>query len=148
MTDIFSKKKRSAIMSRVRGRDTKPERAIQKAVEELGHAYSMYAENLAGKPDLVLDADHVAIFVNGCFWHGHPNCAKAHLPSQNRRFWKEKLEKNRKRDLRNASKLRRQGWSVVTLWSCQEMNTEYVARRLSRVGVRESRHSKVTRSST
>lgn len=145
MTDVFSKKKRSAIMSRVRGKGTKPERAVQRAVKELGHSYSTYGADLPGKPDLVLEADGVAIFVNGCFWHGHRNCNRAHLPSENRRFWKRKLEENKRRDRRNTSKLRRDGWTVVTLWTCEKATVEYVAKRLGRVGVPDKRHPKVTR---
>ena len=142
MTDIFTKKKRSAIMSRVHGVDTKPEKAVRNTLNLLGKKYRAHAKELPGKPDIVLDEDRVVLFVNGCFWHGHLRCRRARLPKENTKFWKEKLEGNRRRDQRVTYELRRDGWSVLTLWTCKEPTAEYVAKRLMKVGVSSSRGSR------
>jgi DNA mismatch endonuclease (patch repair protein) len=139
VTDVFSKKKRSQIMARIRGSGTRPEKAVIKAIEALGGHYRVYVSELPGKPDIVLDDQRVAIFVNGCFWHGHDNCRRAHLPAENKEFWRKKLSGNKLRDRRNATALRREGWSVVTFWTCSEPTAKYVASRLSRVGVSAGR---------
>ena len=138
MTDVFSKSKRSDIMARVRGKDTTPEKAVRGTLKKIGLHFRTQASDLPGKPDLVLDDHRIAVFVNGCFWHGHPNCKRAHCPEDNREFWERKLKSNRRRDLRNTAVLRRSGWKVVTFWTCKEPSAEYVARRLKRVGVRGS----------
>ena len=118
-SDIFSKRKRSEIMSLVRSADTKPERVVRSFLSSEGYRYRLHSPNLPGRPDIVLRKYRTVIFVNGCFWHQHRGCKKASVPIQNRDFWMAKLVRNKERDKQVTSKLRRIGWSVLTLWECQ-----------------------------
>jgi len=118
MADIFNKKKRSQIMSRISGKDTKPEIIIRKALFSEGYRYRLHRKNLPGNPDIVFPSRKKVIFVNGCFWHGH-TCKKAALPSTNKLFWKKKLTGNKKRDKLNLEKLKAMGWKSLVIWQCQ-----------------------------
>jgi DNA mismatch endonuclease (patch repair protein) len=104
-------------MSLIRSRDTKPELIVRKAVWAAGFRYRLYCRNLPGRPDLVFPALRTVVFIHGCYWHAH-SCQKGRIPAQNSRFWREKFAANRTRDQRNAQRLRRQGWSVLTVWEC------------------------------
>ncbi len=108
-------------MSRIRGRDTKPELALRSMLHRLGYRFTVNAPNnrlLPGKPDLVLPKHHSVIFVHGCFWHGHENCPHFRLPQSRRAWWKRKITGNQARDLRNEDALRKAGWHVITIWEC------------------------------
>lgn len=119
MADRLSKQKRSWLMGRVRGSNTLPERLVEKFLRQRGIRFRRHDRQLPGTPDIILPERHVAIFVNGCFWHGHKGCRRSRLPSTRRRFWSEKIEANRKRDERVRRALRREGWSVLTVWGCR-----------------------------
>ena len=126
MTDVFSPEKRSEIMSRIRGRDTKPELALRSLLHRLGYRFTVNGplnRSLPGKPDLVLPKYQTVIFVHGCFWHGHENCPAFRLPKTRRPWWKAKIEGNQARDRRNENDLRNLGWHVVTIWECALNNT-------------------------
>mgnify|MGYP001300842414 CR=1 FL=1 len=117
--DIVSKEKRSIMMSGIKGKDTHPEIAVRKFLHANGFRFRLHRKDLPGKPDIVLPKLNTIIFVNGCFWHRH-NCKKGkHLPKSNVDFWKDKLEKNKIRDRKNATALRDSGWQVLTIWECQ-----------------------------
>lgn len=118
MVDIVTPEKRSAMMSRIRSKNTKPEMAVRKQIFAAGFRYRLHARNLPGKPDLVLSRYKVAVFVHGCFWHGH-ECQKGRLPGSNRDFWREKIAKNIKNDQRASKTLKADGWTVVTIWECR-----------------------------
>ena len=118
-------------MSRIRGRDTAPERAVRSILHRLGLRFSLRRKELPGKPDIVLPARGAVVFVHGCFWHQHPRCCLAVMPQTRQTFWMEKLHRNVDRDSENARALRRLGWKVVTVWECELADTERVARRLS-----------------
>lgn len=121
MTDIFTPQKRSEVMSRIRGRDTKPELALRSMLHRLGYRFTVNGpknKKLPGRPDIVLPKYHTAIFVHGCFWHGHEHCPYFRLPSTRHKWWKSKIEGNRARDLKNESALLDKGWHVVTIWEC------------------------------
>ncbi|MCK4340844.1 MAG: DNA mismatch endonuclease Vsr [Phycisphaerae bacterium] len=119
MTDQFSAGKRSAIMRAIRGKDTKPEHAVRSLIHRLGYRYRLHVRELPGCPDLVFPSRRKVIFVHGCFWHRH-HCRKGRsTPTTRARFWKEKLESNKSRDVKHRRKLRRLGWSVLTIWECQ-----------------------------
>lgn len=118
MADIFTKRKRSEVMSRIRGKDTKPEVSFRKALHRLGFRYRLHAKGLPGKPDIVLPKYRTAIFVHGCFWHGHRPCKVYRLPKTNREFWAEKIAGNRSRDRRNVKALLGDGWRVAVVWEC------------------------------
>ena len=117
MADTISKAERSALMARIRGKDTKPEVFVRSALHRAGFRFRLYARGLPGRPDIVLPRHGVVIFVHGCFWHRH-GCALASEPATRRRFWQAKFEANMARDRRNARALRKLGWRVLTVWEC------------------------------
>ena len=133
MADVYSKAKRSEIMSRVRTRRTAPEDAVAAMLRRLRARFRRNVKSLPGNPDLLVPAARTAIFVHGCFWHGHPNCNRAKLPKTNRAFWRSKIAGNRMRDARNARKLRKEGWHVLTVWQCRLRKPDQVLNRLKRV---------------
>jgi DNA mismatch endonuclease (patch repair protein) len=119
--DVFTPAKRSEVMSRIRGRDTKPELALRSMLHRLGYRFTVNGPKnkaLPGRPDLVLPKHRTVIFVHGCFWHGHEHCPHFRLPKSRRVWWKRKIEGNRARDLRNEDAIRACGWHVVTIWEC------------------------------
>lgn len=118
MPDRFDKATRSRIMAAIRGANTAPELAVRKHLHALGLRFRIHRRDLPGRPDIVLPKYRTVVFVHGCFWHRHRDCPMAVLPATNRRFWRTKLEGNRRRDLRNVRALRRAGWKVVTVWQC------------------------------
>jgi DNA mismatch endonuclease, patch repair protein len=117
--DFLSKKKRSMLMSRVRGTKTKPELAVRQVVQRLGYKYEAYKASLPARPDLVFPASHKVILVHGCFWHRHYRCPKTTMPKSRTEFWRRKFEQNRRRDRLQLRQLRRQGWNALILWECQ-----------------------------
>lgn len=119
-------------MARIRSRETKPEITVRNLLSAMGYRYRVNVQKLAGAPDIVLQARRKIVFVHGCFWHRHPGCALARIPKSHKRFWLAKLEANRLRDGRVKAALRREGWSVATVWECQLKDTERLARRLRR----------------
>lgn len=106
-------------MGRVRSRDTKPEMLVRRLVYAMGYRYRLHGKDLPGRPDLVFRKRRKAIFVHGCFWHRHQECALARLPKSRGEFWLPKLEANRQRDIKNERALRDAGWSVLTIWECE-----------------------------
>lgn len=118
MADTFSKKKRGEIMRAVKASETSPEILVRKHLFSMGFRYRKNCASLPGKPDIVLPKHRTIIFVNGCFWHGHLNCDASSLPKSNIDYWKEKISKNRKRDVRNRRELRNLGWRVFVVWEC------------------------------
>lgn len=121
MSDIFSSQKRSDIMSKIGGKNTKPEILVRKFLFSRGFRYRINVKTLPGKPDIVLPKYKTVIFINGCFWHGH-NCKKGKLPSSNIDFWKEKISNNKSRDDKNSDLLAKLGWKVIIIWQCEISN--------------------------
>ena len=121
MSDIFSSEKRSNIMSKISGKNTKPEILIRKFLFSKGFRYRINVKALPGKPDIVLPKYTTVIFVNGCFWHGH-TCKKGRIPSSNTDFWKEKILNNKLRDKKNLDLLTELGWKVIIIWLCEINN--------------------------
>jgi DNA mismatch endonuclease (patch repair protein) len=130
--DTLSKTERSAIMRRVRGKDTTPELAVRSLVHKLGLRYALHRGDLPGKPDLVLPGRSKVIFVHGCFWHGHSCRAGRNRPATHRAYWIPKLERNKARDAANSRRLRRKGWSVLTVWECQLKDADRLRRRIAK----------------
>lgn len=112
---------RSAQMGRVRGKDTKPEMRVRRALHAAGLRYRLHAADLPGRPDIVFRKQRVAVFVHGCFWHRHddPDCKLARMPKSRVEFWEPKLTGNRERDRRNLCALRALGWTAIVIWECQ-----------------------------
>lgn len=119
MTDVYSKEKRSRVMSGVRGKNTKPEKRVRSALHRSGYRFRLHRTDLPGKPDIVLPLYNTVIFVNGCFWHQHPGCRKATIPQNNRPFWKKKLTRTVERDKQNRKDLQRLGWNIIIIWECE-----------------------------
>lgn len=111
-------KARSYNMSRIRGKDTKPEVIVRKFLFSKGFCYRKNDPRLPGKPDIVLPKYRTVIFVNGCFWHMHEGCKYFVWPKHNAEFWEKKIRDNAERDRRNCLKLEGQGWKVLTVWEC------------------------------
>jgi len=118
MTDVYSREKRSEIMSRVRNKKTGPEDSVAATLRQLKIRFKQNVSSLPGKPDFVINKYRTVVFVNGCFWHGHSGCKRAKLPSSNIQFWKNKIAKNKKRDNFNTRLLRNNGWRVFVVWQC------------------------------
>ncbi len=119
MTDVHSKTVRSFNMSQIRGKNTKPELLVRKAIFTAGFRYRLNESKLPGKPDIVLPRYRVLIFVNGCFWHGHRLCKYFVLPKTRTLWWKAKIENNRANDKLKQSAVKKMGYKVIVLWECQ-----------------------------
>lgn len=119
MTDIKSPADRSRNMAAIKGKDTKPEMIVRKYLFSRGLRFRVQVKKLPGKPDIVLPKYKTVIFVNGCFWHGHEDCKYFRLPKSNVEFWKEKIERNIARDVRNETELKALGWRVIRVWECE-----------------------------
>lgn len=117
--DKYTPKQRSALMAKVKGKNTGPEKTVRSLVHSLGYRFRLHRRDLPGTPDLAMMSRKLAIFVNGCFWHQHPGCRKAQLPSSRRDFWKAKLEANVIRDRDAITQLEALGWRVLVLWECE-----------------------------
>ncbi|HYO68757.1 MAG TPA: DNA mismatch endonuclease Vsr [Archangium sp.] len=117
--DTISQERRSKNMSRIRSKDTSPELAVRRLVHAAGFRYRLHRKDLPGKPDLVFASRRKVIFIHGCFWHQHKECAVAHRPRSNLAYWLPKLQRNQERDQRAERELLQAGWSVLTLWECE-----------------------------
>lgn len=117
--DRVSPPVRSAIMSCIRGRDTSPEIIVRSILHRLGYRFRLHDQTLPGCPDIVLRSRKSVIFVHGCFWHQHSRCSDGHMPHSRLEYWVPKLERNRTRDRKNQTQLKRLGWRCLTVWECQ-----------------------------
>lgn len=137
MADVFTKEKRSELMSKVRSADTKPELMVRRYLHRHGFRYSLHSSKLPGKPDIVFPSRKVVIFVNGCFWHGHQHCRYFKVPKSNSEFWQNKIASNVARDEKNIKALKEMGYRVIVLWTCQLKSSsikslEAVVRKINR----------------
>lgn len=117
--DIWSKDKRSKVMSRIKSKDTKPELILRSILFREGFRFRIHKKDLPGKPDITLAKYNTVIFVHGCFWHFHSECREGRIPDTNSRFWKEKLSKNVDRDQKIQQELKEMGWNVIVVWECE-----------------------------
>ena len=118
MPDVLTPQQRHRCMSHIRSKATKPEILVRKWLWAHGYRYRLNVKSVPGKPDIVMRRYRTAIFVNGCFWHGHEGCRQFVLPKTNTAFWQAKIDRNRERDRQNTYLLRTNGWQVITLWAC------------------------------
>ena len=116
---MITEQQRHYIMSRIRGKATKPELLVRSWLWHHGYRYRLNVNSVPGRPDVVLRRYRTAIFVNGCFWHGHEECGKYSVPKSNTEFWLAKVTRNRERDQRNYKDLHEAGWHVIVIWECQ-----------------------------
>ena len=116
--DSVDKKTRSAIMAKVRAKDTKPELEVRRAIHGAGFRFRLHRSDLPGKPDVVFPRHRLALFVHGCFWHRH-GCKRATMPATNREFWSEKFRRTMERDQKALKDLEEIGWDTAVIWECQ-----------------------------
>lgn len=127
-------------MQSVRRERTKPEETLALLLDEEGFEYATNVDDLPGKPDFVFNDADLVVFVHGCFWHGHERCHKGRArPKSNRRYWREKIENNRRRDHRVERQLRQMGYSVYVVWECELRNGKLPARVTSRLDSQTAR---------
>lgn len=124
--DRLSPERRSALMSRVRGKNTSPELRVRRLAHAMGLRFRLHRRDLPGTPDIVLPKYNTVVFVHGCFWHRHPGCRKATTPKSNVDFWEAKFLRNVERDQTNRLLLEKAGWRVIVIWEC-ETKSETVA---------------------
>ncbi len=134
MADTITAERRSANMALIRGKDTRPELFVRRALHALGYRFRLHGANLPGRPDLVLAGRRTVIFVHGCFWHRH-TCGKAYVPKTRTLFWQTKFRRNTERDEAAQAELRRAGWRVIVVWECElEISSEAVERVVKLLG--------------
>jgi DNA mismatch endonuclease (patch repair protein) len=129
MVDNRSPESRSALMSRVKGKDTLPELVVRRLLHRLGYRFRLHRKALPGTPDIVFPSRKKVIFVHGCFWHAH-GCPKGRPPKSRSEFWAAKFDRNRKRDQENQAALSNEGWVSETIWQCEIADLPGLERRL------------------
>lgn len=129
-SDVFTPAKRSAVMRAVKGANTKPERALRKLLWAEGYRYRLNVRDVPGTPDIVLRPRKAAIFVHGCFWHGHTCKRGARMPKANAAYWRGKIERNRARDGLTLKKLSQSGWRALVVWECEMKDEAALRKRL------------------
>ncbi|MGO7000160.1 very short patch repair endonuclease [Rhizobium leguminosarum] len=134
MIDFLTPDQRSEVMSRIRGKDTSPERTVRRLVYSLGYRFRLHQKRLPGTPDLVFSSRRKVIFVHGCFWHRHEGCKRASMPASRPEYWAEKFRRNVERDIAAEEALRKLGWAVLVVWQCELKtgNIECVSSKVSR----------------
>lgn len=117
--DNLSKQQRKFCMSRIRSRNTQPEKAVREVLTKMGWKYRLYNSRLPGKPDIVISKIKTVFFINGCFWHQHKNCRKSVIPKENTAYWIKKLKRNVEKQIEDIKTLKKEGWKVYKIWECQ-----------------------------
>jgi len=131
VVDQLSTAQRSALMARIRGKNTEPERVVRRLLHAMGFRFRLHRRDLPGTPDIVLPKQRAIIFVHGCWWHGH-KCSAGRLPKTRVEFWSAKISANRDRDAKAVRALRTVGWSVLVVWECETRELAKLRRRLQR----------------
>ena len=133
MADIWSKEKRSYVMSRIRSKDTSPEKKVRSLLHQMGYRFRLHVKCLPGQPDIVLPKYKKVVFVHGCFWHLHKGCRDGTIPKTQHEKWKTKLERNVERDKVHMKQLRKRGWKAIVVWECEvEKRIGRVERKITR----------------
>ena len=127
--DRLTPEQRSVNMSRIRGKDTKPELVVRRLAHSLGYRFRLHRRDLPGSPDLVFSGRRKVIFVHGCFWHGH-GCKIGHVSRTRPRYWATKIERNKARDVTTCQALGRLGWSVLVVWECETRSSGTLVSRI------------------
>ena len=138
MADRISRERRSWNMSRIRGENTRPERAVRSLLHRMGFRFRLHRRDLPGTPDIVLPKYRTVVFVHGCYWHRHPGCRYAYTPKSRVEFWKTKFSQNVKRDVQVRSELETLGWNIVIVWECELRDSEALGERLRQICVVDS----------
>lgn len=127
--DTRTPEQRRRIMQAVKSKNTKPELVVRRLLHRMGYRYRLHRKDLPGRPDIALISHRKAIFVHGCFWHGH-ECRKGRLPKSRLDYWKPKLERNKERDREKSRALESQGWAVLVIWQCEMIDLDALMSRL------------------
>ncbi len=135
--DTVNRKRRSEIMSRIGGKNTKPELAVRRLLHAMGYRFRLHRKDLPGKPDILLPKWKTAIFIHGCFWHGHA-CPRGTRPSTNTEFWAEKIRKNQERDDLTGKRLRESHWRVMVIWECELKDVESLCSKLKGIAIADA----------
>ena len=128
--DRLTPEERSLNMSRIRNKNTRPEKIVRSLLHRLGFRFRLHRRDLPGTPDIVLPGRKAVIFVHGCFWHQHKGCKDSGIPKTNTEFWETKLNKNVERDKKNTAALKQLGWKVLEIWECETENLLHLTNRL------------------
>lgn len=131
MVDVFLPEYRSHLMSRIKSKDTKPERIVRSALFAQGYRFRLHRADLPGKPDIVLPRHRIVIFVHGCFWHQHQDCSRASMPKSNSEYWVPKLRRNVERFRTARRQLKILGWHVAVVWECETKNMKKLEKRIN-----------------
>ncbi len=129
--DTIAPARRSALMSRIRGKNTKPELAVRRSAHALGYRFRLHRRDLPGSPDLVFPRLRKVIFVHGCFWHRHQGCKHAYVPKSNADFWANKFDSNIKRDALALQALHVLGWKTLVIWECELSDESILSSRIN-----------------
>ena len=139
--DRLTKARRSWNMSRIRSKDTTPEKVARSMLHRMGYRFRLHGKKLPGRPDIVMAKHKTAIFVHGCFWHRHRGCKNCTTPTHRREWWLKKLEGNAARDKRHQAVLKKAGWRVLVIWECElgdARASNRISRMLSHIGRRST----------
>jgi DNA mismatch endonuclease (patch repair protein) len=132
MTDRLTKERRSWNMAQIKGKDTWPEVLVRSMMHRAGYRFRKNVKSLPGKPDIVLPKYQTVIFVHGCFWHRHKGCKNTRTPKSNKAFWKKKFEQNVSNDRKHVRQLKKLGWKVVLVWTCELKKPEKLVQSLEK----------------
>jgi len=130
MVDRLTPAQRSALMARIRGKDTVPELVVRRLVHRMGFRFRLHRRDLPGSPDVVFPSRKKAVFVHGCFWHGHRRCKKGRLPVTRVKYWTAKIQRNRTRDAKVRAALARRGWRTLIVWECETFDSRRLVEKL------------------
>lgn len=128
--DHLNRQMRSWNMSRIRSRDTKPEKLVRSILHRMGYRFRLHQRDLPGSPDIVMHKYRTIVLVHGCYWHRHPNCRYATTPKTNTDFWESKFQRTVARDLQQQEQLKRLGWNVHIVWECKTRDVPALVSRL------------------
>ena len=131
--DTISEEKRSWNMSRIRGKDTKPEIIVRSMLHKMGYRFRLHRKDLPGTPDIVLPKYKTVIFVHGCFWHRHKGCKYAYTPKSRIKFWKDKFAETVKRDKQHLKQLKENGWEVFIVWECETKDMDKLKKIINKI---------------
>lgn len=119
-------------MAKIKAKNTIPERVVRRCLRELGYRFRGNVKSIQGKPDIRIVGKKKLIFVNGCFWHGHPGCPRSVIPKANRAFWDKKINRNIERDAKLYQDLLKRGWEILVIWQCQTRNIVNLKKQLTK----------------
>ena len=119
-------------MARIKGKNTRPEKRVRSLLHAMGYRFRLHRKDLPGTPDIVLPKYGAVVFVHGCFWHQHPGCKRASIPTSNEEFWQKKLAANKRRDALVEKELNDRGWKVIIIWECELKNPDSLCERIGR----------------